>query len=61
MLVLSRKIGEDIVIKEGDRVLAVITITDIKYSKCCKLGVIAPQEVRVYRRELLEKMQGTPQ
>lgn len=49
MLVLSRKIGESIVIGNDIRV----TITDIVNGKV-KIGVTAPREVPVHRKEVFE-------
>jgi carbon storage regulator len=48
MLVLSRKLGEKIVI--GDNIC--ITIVDIDRGKI-RLGIEAPRSVPVYRQELL--------
>jgi carbon storage regulator len=48
MLVLSRKLGEKIMI--GDNI--VITIVDIDRGKI-RLGIEAPRDVPVYRQELL--------
>lgn len=49
MLVLTRKLGESIVI--GDSVT--VTVVDIK-GDTIRLGIDAPREVRVQRSELLE-------
>lgn len=49
MLVLSRKIGEKIVI--GDNI--VVTIVDIRRDKV-RLGIEAPKEVPVHRQEVYE-------
>ncbi|WP_298229199.1 carbon storage regulator CsrA [Gryllotalpicola sp.] len=49
MLVLTRKLGESIVI--GDSIT--ITVVDIK-GDAIRLGIDAPREVRVQRSELLE-------
>jgi carbon storage regulator len=48
MLVLTRKLGEKIVI--GDNI--VITVTDIDRGKI-RLGIDAPREVSIVRSELL--------
>jgi carbon storage regulator len=52
MLVLSRLLMEQVVIPT-DKGNIVITVTDIKKGKI-RLGIEAPQEIRIYRRELLE-------
>ncbi len=51
MLVLSRKLGEKIIIGEGDRTIT-ITVVDIDRGKI-RLGIEAPREVAIYRQELL--------
>jgi len=52
MLVLSRKVGEQIVI--GGNVL--ITVVDA-FNGRIRLGITAPPEISVLRKELLLKMQ----
>ena len=49
MLVLSRKVGDKIMIGE-DITLEVLSIS----SKSIRLGIVAPKEVPVFRSELLE-------
>lgn len=51
MLVLSRKVGESIVIGEG----ITVTIVDIK-GDTVRIGVDAPREVKVQRSEVLEQI-----
>lgn len=53
MLVISRKKNESIVI--GDRI--VITIVEIRGDKV-RLGVEAPRQCPVHRREILEAIRG---
>lgn len=48
MLVLSRKLGEKIVINGN----IVITIVDIDHGRI-RLGIDAPKEVPIFRQELL--------
>ena len=48
MLVLSRKLGEKIII--GDNIC--ITVVDIDRGKI-RLGIEAPRDVPIYRQELL--------
>jgi carbon storage regulator len=52
MLVLTRKIGEEIIIDGRIRV----TITQIKGDKV-RIGIAAPPEVRVDRQEVHERRQ----
>ena len=47
MLILSRKAGQSLVLGDGIE----ITITEISGDKV-KLGISAPPEVKVYRKEL---------
>ncbi len=51
MLVLSRKQDESIVI--GDNI--VVTVVEIRGDKV-RLGISAPKEVAVHRREIYEKV-----
>ena len=53
MLVLSRKTNESIVIGEN----IVITVLDIRGDKV-RLGVAAPREVAVHRREVYDKIKS---
>lgn len=55
MLVLSRKLGEKVMI--GDSI--VITVVDIDRGKI-RLGIEAPREVPIYRQELLPLTRPTP-
>lgn len=51
MLILTRKVGESVVI--GDKF--VVTVLDTKGSNA-KLGIDAPKDVAVHREEVLEKL-----
>lgn len=56
MLVLTRKVGEEIMI--GDNIK--LTLVDIDRNKV-RLGVAAPRAIPVYRKELLESaIDGAP-
>ena len=50
MLVLSRKLGEKIVIQNGDDTV-VVTVVKIDRNQI-RLGIEAPMDVRVYREEI---------
>ena len=56
MLVLTRKVGESIVI--GDNIE--ITVIETKGEQI-KLGIKAPKEVDIHRKELLEAIQHANQ
>lgn len=51
MLVLSRKLGEKVVIGSGDGAIT-LTVVDIDRGKI-RIGIQAPREVPIYRQELL--------
>ena len=51
MLILTRKIGETIILDGGIK----ITVSDIQGTHV-KIGIDAPKEVKVYREELLTRM-----
>jgi carbon storage regulator len=53
MLVLTRKIGERIVIGEN----VVLTVVDIRGNKV-RLAVEAPREVSVHRQEIYQRIQN---
>lgn len=53
MLVLSRKIDESIIIDLGDSVIELL-IVDIK-SNQVRIGIEAPTEIPIVRKELLDK------
>lgn len=53
MLILSRRVDESIVI--GDEI--VVSVVDIKGDQV-KLGIEAPREIKVYRREVYEAIQA---
>lgn len=52
MLVLSRHVGEKIVIRDD----IVVTVVDIRGGKV-RLGVDAPKEVPVHRQEVYDRLQ----
>ena len=56
MLVLSRKVNEQIVIGEGKNQVTVM-IVEIKGDKV-RLGVEAPREIPVHRMEVYESIHG---
>lgn len=51
MLILTRKIGETIILDGG----IAITVYDIQ-GKYVKVGIVAPEEVKVYREELFNRI-----
>ena len=57
MLVLSRKTNESLVIRDN----IIVTVVEIRRDKV-RLGIEAPKEVTVHRREVYEKIkEATPQ
>ncbi len=52
MLILTRRIGESIII--GDNIL--VMVLDVKGSQV-RIGVNAPEEVSVHRKEIYERIQ----
>jgi carbon storage regulator len=52
MLVLSRKLGEVIAI--GDKIS--ITVVEVKGNQV-RLGIVAPQDLRIYRQEIYALVQ----
>ena len=53
MLILTRKIGETIILDGGIK----ITVSDIQGNHV-KIGIDAPKEVKVYREEIVERMKA---
>jgi carbon storage regulator len=51
MLVLSRKVGESIVINDD----IIITVVDIRFDKV-RLGIEASKEIPIHRREVWESI-----
>ena len=51
MLCLSRKIGQDIYIPQYG---ITIRLVDIKSYNAAKIGIEAPKDVNIYRRELYD-------
>ena len=56
MLVLARKPKESIVIRDD----VIVTVLDVRGDKV-RLGIEAPKEVAVHRKEVYEKINGTKQ
>jgi carbon storage regulator CsrA len=54
MLGLTRKQNESVVIIQGGKVVAILTIKDIKRGSV-RIGFDAESDVRIMRSELLEK------
>jgi carbon storage regulator len=56
MLCLTRQQGEQIMIGDG----IVVTVLQIR-GKQVKLAILAPKEVRVHRREVLDRINHKPE
>ena len=54
MLVLARKSGKSIVIRDD----IIVTVLNVRGNKV-RLGIEAPVEVTVHRKEVYEKLNGT--
>lgn len=54
MLILSRKVGQKIVVPECDLVFTVLEIRGDKV----RLGIAAPEELAVHRQEIWERIQA---
>ena len=55
MLVLSRKLGERIVVPEIDLTLTVVAVE----GNTVRLGITAPSEIGVYREELWNRVNAS--
>jgi carbon storage regulator len=53
MLVLSRKVNEAILIRDD----IIVTVVDVRGDKV-RLGIQAPKEVTVHRKEVYERING---
>lgn len=59
MLVLSRKIGESVVIELPDGRIVEAVVTDIEPDRLrCKLAIGAPEDVPIWRSELIKAPLG---
>ena len=56
MFVITRKIGEKLVV-DGNIEITVLNATD----KRCSIGIEAPKEVTVFRKEVLERIKQKEQ
>ncbi|POZ93221.1 carbon storage regulator [Petrotoga halophila] len=54
MLILTRKIGESIVIQVGNRIIKLIMVEQDNGS--IKIGFEAPQDIKIYREEVYEEI-----
>lgn len=54
MLILTRRIGESIIIGDGENKV-VITVVSIKGAQA-KVGIQAPKDIAVHREEIYEKI-----
>lgn len=54
MLVLTRKLDEEIIINDGNGNIVVVTVLKIQGDKV-SLGVKAPPQTQIWRKELLDK------
>lgn len=61
MLVLARNINERIIIKAGETEIKVLICKIDKGHGVVKVGIDAPDDVQIYREEVLQKMQQEQQ
>jgi len=54
LLILTRKIGESIVIQVGNRIIKLIMVEQDNGS--IKIGFEAPQDIKIYREEVYEEI-----
>jgi carbon storage regulator len=54
MLVLTRKLGEQIVVPDCDLVLTIVAVQGDKV----RVGITAPPELQVHRREVWERIKA---
>jgi len=54
MLLLGRKVGEEVVLTMGD-VEVVVTVVQLKANGAVRLGFDAPESVRILRREIIAR------
>ncbi len=60
MLVLTRKIGQNIIISNDKGLHVIVTVTNVRNKKAV-LGFTAPKEINVDREEIFEsKQEGKP-
>jgi carbon storage regulator len=57
MLVLSRKLGENIVLPDLNLTVKVLAIN----GQCVRLGISAPEEIAVYREEIWQRLSSEAQ
>ncbi len=57
MLILMRRRLEEIVIELPDGRLVVVCFVDLKNGRHARLGVVAPEDVKVHRREVYDAIQ----
>jgi carbon storage regulator len=58
MLVLTRKVGEQITIDAGDERITIVVVS-VDWGRV-RLGIAAPKEVKIMRAELLPPANETP-
>lgn len=59
MLVLTRKQDQSIHVLDLQGGTITVTVLAVEHGQRTKLGITAPQEYKIYREELLQRMTGT--
>lgn len=57
MLVLGRKLGEEIVITVDGTTTITLRVVDVDRNRC-RIGFVAPPNVQINRREIQDKVDG---
>lgn len=56
MLVLSRKVGEEIIIGNGPDAVRIVLV-EIKGPEKVRIGIVAPRHISVHRKEVAEAIE----
>ena len=59
MLILTRRIGETIIIETPEGTLITVTVLGVKGNQV-RIGTDAPEKVVILREELLEQLEASP-
>lgn len=57
MLVLTRKLGQEVVFCKDNVVFATLVVAEVERGGKVRFAIDAPQDIQIWRKELWEKMQ----